>query len=415
MKYLLVNLGSLVADNFDPVEKLAKAGLGKLAFLVEEIAFGNQNQLEQFTEAFQGFPDMGQGQDGMGQHFPASAEDFLNNGGGNLAVGNIYCCFDHRKYKAFCAETIEFEIAFFGLQQAGAQVGRCGKVRKKHGKTGFGEFEKMLALPEGVVGIQAKGGEIAHWTYQAELDSLVGDGLPRNNGFDVTIKSILDGYRMGGVDHKSEGRAGSLTLVAENLALNFANTESGRGGKHHLNHLKSASDVLTWARHADVIADSAAQQGCKLIKEKGAIAERMFQGAVSLRSAIYDINAAFVAGRKPGETSLKALIAEHRETLRNAKLLQQGTRYGWSWNPDDDLAAAILGPIAEAAINLLTQQDRSRIKQCKGMHCGWLFLDTTKNNSRCWCDMRVCGNRSKIKAMRMRNRHANLSQYRLVP
>ena len=273
----------------------------------------------------------------------------------------------------------------------------------------------MFALPEGIVGIQAKGGEIAHWTYQTELDSLLGYGFAANNGFDVTIKSILDGYIMGSVDHKSEGRAGSLTLAAENLALNFANTESGRGGEHHLNHLKSAADVLTWARHADVITDSAAQQGHGLVKEKKALAERIFQGAVSLRSAIYDINAAFVAGREPGEISLKALIAEHCETLRGAKLLQQGSRYDWSWNPDDDLAAAILGPIAEAAIGLLTRQEKSRIKQCRGMHCGWLFLDTTKNNSRCWCDMRVCGNRSKIKAMRMRNRHANLSQYRLVP
>ena len=402
MKYLSVNLGSLVADNFDPVEKLAKAGLGKLALLVEEIALGNQNQLEPFTEAFEGLADIGQGQDGMGQHFPASAEDFLNNKGGNLAVGNIYCCFDHRKYKAFCAETIELEIAFFGLQQAGAQVVGCGIIGKKCGKAGFGELKKVFALPEGIVGIQAKGGEIAHWTYQTELDSLLGAGFARNNGFDVTIKSILDGYKMGGVGHKSEGRAGSLTLVAENLALNFANTESGRDGEHHLNHLKSASDVLTWARHADVITDSAAQQGHGLVKEQKALAERLFQGAVSLRSAIYDINAAFVAGRQPGEISLKALIAEHHGALRNAKLLQQGTRYGWSWNPDDDLAAAVLGPIAEAAIDLLARQDRSRIKQCKGVHCGWLFLDTTKNNSRCWCDMRVCGNRSKIRAMRKR-------------
>lgn len=207
---------------------------------------------------------------------------------------------------------------------------------------------------------------------------------------------------MGGMDHRSEGRAGSLTLVAEDLALNFANTESGRGGAHHLNHIKSAADVLNWARHAEVITDSVAQAGQALVKDRKAVAARMFQGAVSLRAAIYEINAAFVAGHAPAEASLKALASEHCESLRSARLLPHDSGYGWSWNPDDDLAAAVLGPIAEAAIRLLTRQDRSRIKQCKGLHCGWLFFDTTKNNSRCWCDMRVCGNRSKIRAMRKR-------------
>ena len=116
VKYLPVGLWSLVADNFDALEEFAQTGLGELALLVEEIALGNQNQLEPFAETFEGFPDMGQGQDGVGQHFAARAEDFLNNGGRNLAIRDGNGGFDHRKYKAFGAETIEFEIAPFGLQ-----------------------------------------------------------------------------------------------------------------------------------------------------------------------------------------------------------------------------------------------------------------------------------------------------------
>ena len=52
---------------------------------------------------------------------------------------------------------------------------------------------------------------------------------------------------------------------------------------------------------------------------------------------------------------------------------------------------------ALSALTLLTQADLSRIKQCQGDHCGWLFLDTTKNKSRRWCEMEVCGNRAKQK------------------
>jgi len=36
--------------------------------------------------------------------------------------------------------------------------------------------------------------------------------------------------------------------------------------------------------------------------------------------------------------------------------------------------------------------------------CRWLFLDTSKNHTRRWCDMKVCGNR--IKARRFKALHA---------
>jgi predicted RNA-binding Zn ribbon-like protein len=220
---------------------------------------------------------------------------------------------------------------------------------------------------------------------------------------------------VGKSDHKSEGRAGSLTLVAGDLALNFANTESGRGGDHHLNHLKSAADVLTWAQHADVIKGPDAERGHKLIQEQKQLADSFFRRAASLRQAVYELNACLVKGIQPREDNLEVLAGHYCEALSHGKLRSQERRYAWSWRSDDDLAAAVLGPIAEAAINLLTRQDKSRIKQCGGNHCGWLFFDTSKNNSRCWCDMRVCGNRSKVKAMRARKRQATEPEIRSAP
>ena len=46
---------------------------------------------------------------------------------------------------------------------------------------------------------------------------------------------------------------------------------------------------------------------------------------------------------------------------------------------------------------LLQQADLARVKQCAGEKCGWLFFDATKNKSRRWCEMEVCGNRAKQK------------------
>jgi predicted RNA-binding Zn ribbon-like protein len=46
-----------------------------------------------------------------------------------------------------------------------------------------------------------------------------------------------------------------------------------------------------------------------------------------------------------------------------------------------------------SALRLLAQSETERLKICG--HCGWLFIDRSKNRSRIWCDMAVCGNRTK--------------------
>ena len=200
-------------------------------------------------------------------------------------------------------------------------------------------------------------------------------------------------------DHRLPNRAGSLHLLGGNLALDFANTESGRNGSQHLNHIQSAADVIIWARHAAVIDDVTAAAAQSALKEN---LTGLFAEGLALRQTIYEINATLAAGRTPAPKSMQALAHTHGKTLQSAVLVAKNGKYSWAWRPNDELADAILGPIAQAALVLLMQQDHARIKQCHGNHCGWLFYDSTKNNSRRWCDMSVCGNRSKIRALRKR-------------
>jgi predicted RNA-binding Zn ribbon-like protein len=50
---------------------------------------------------------------------------------------------------------------------------------------------------------------------------------------------------------------------------------------------------------------------------------------------------------------------------------------------------------ARSALRLITLPEPDRLKICP--NCGWLFLDRSKNKSRAWCDMAVCGNRAKAR------------------
>ena len=45
-----------------------------------------------------------------------------------------------------------------------------------------------------------------------------------------------------------------------------------------------------------------------------------------------------------------------------------------------------------------------RLKVCPADTCQWAFYDASRNRSAVWCDMRVCGNRAKVRGFRERTR-----------
>lgn len=51
--------------------------------------------------------------------------------------------------------------------------------------------------------------------------------------------------------------------------------------------------------------------------------------------------------------------------------------------------------LAVSALSLLPPERSARIRICA--NCDWLFVDESRNRSRIWCDMNVCGNRRKAK------------------
>jgi predicted RNA-binding Zn ribbon-like protein len=58
---------------------------------------------------------------------------------------------------------------------------------------------------------------------------------------------------------------------------------------------------------------------------------------------------------------------------------------GWDGIADDLLPAVL----ALAGV-------RDRIRTCGNPLCRWLFVDRSRNGSRVWCEMAVCGNRMKV-------------------
>lgn len=201
-------------------------------------------------------------------------------------------------------------------------------------------------------------------------------------------------------------RAGSLDLIADDLALNFANTESGRGFPSHQNHFREAVNVVEWLVHAKALPVEEANLLRKRVAENVDLAADLLAQAGALRAAVHDIGVALGHHAKPPEAALASLSALHARCVAEAELAPGVASYRWQWSIRASPVEAALGPIALAAVRLFTEGDFHRIRECGGHACGWLFYDRSKNNRRRWCEMEVCGNRAKQKRLAARRREA---------
>jgi predicted RNA-binding Zn ribbon-like protein len=64
----------------------------------------------------------------------------------------------------------------------------------------------------------------------------------------------------------------------------------------------------------------------------------------------------------------------------------------------DGALAQLLIPVAEST----SDGTWARVKACRAEDCRWAFYDGSRNRSGRWCDMAVCGNRTKVRAYRQR-------------
>lgn len=62
---------------------------------------------------------------------------------------------------------------------------------------------------------------------------------------------------------------------------------------------------------------------------------------------------------------------------------------------DPQTPIALEAALALSALSLMSHDNLRRLRICR--NCNWLFLDRSRNGSRLWCDMAVCGNRQKAK------------------
>ena len=197
------------------------------------------------------------------------------------------------------------------------------------------------------------------------------------------------------------GPARVFEFTGGELCLDFANTVSHRTDvERRSDGLVSFGDLLEWSRQAGTIS-AADYLGWKRAAGRSPVAaRRTFARAVALREAIYHAMSAHCAGRSIPRSALDtigreaAIAAGHRHIVTVAG---RGSAFGWSWEATAARLDRAIWPIAWSAADLMTSARVHQVRECALETCGWLFVDTSRNQTRRWCDMRVCGNRAKVR------------------
>jgi predicted RNA-binding Zn ribbon-like protein len=203
--------------------------------------------------------------------------------------------------------------------------------------------------------------------------------------------------------HGPDSRAGRLTLLAGVLCLNFVNTTSGRGTDHRIEHLLRFEHLLAWARHAGTVEEEVVLEFAAQMPGEQAD-RRAVRQAIVLRESLHAIFHAVIARRPPPAPALAEFNSILARAMAAAAIEHSPSGYVWRWPVGVTDPERLLWPVVRSAAELLTTGELNRIGFCPGINCGWMFLDTSRNGRRRWCEMEVCGSRAKMRRYHMRHR-----------
>lgn len=181
-------------------------------------------------------------------------------------------------------------------------------------------------------------------------------------------------------------------FLADNLALDFINSEYGMGEQHQ-DHLADDHSVMSWLQQAGLLPEG------KLPPPPSGLLTLARQLRACARTVVH-------AAMQGAETDLQ-VINQILETGRPIKELtwdKQAKALRITTRRRDHSPASLLEPVADALATLVTHDKFEYVRQCEAHDCVLLFHDLTKSHRRRWCSMATCGNRMKVAAFRSRNK-----------
>jgi predicted RNA-binding Zn ribbon-like protein len=185
-------------------------------------------------------------------------------------------------------------------------------------------------------------------------------------------------------------------LVAAHPALDFINTLDWRfreSGSEEL--LQTYSDLIHFTEQSNLLTSGQKQHLLSTVTNRKAA--KVLASSRELREALADAVYSALESRPPAAAQLKTLELHFQATRLHQRLLWKNSRLEWSFIEPEGAPELPLWLLALSASDLITSEAMLKVRACDNHECQWLFLDTSKNHTKRWCDMKVCGNRMKAR------------------
>lgn len=129
-----------------------------------------------------------------------------------------------------------------------------------------------------------------------------------------------------------------------------------------------------------------------------------------LRTLVRSVAERLDGGRAPTRTQVAAINRAMRDGLHYhaLRVTDAGGGATFTMRPVGDELDQARSAVAGSLAHYLAEHDHDRLRLCASETCRWLFVDRSPSGRRRWCDMRVCGNRAKVRRHRARGQTASV-------
>jgi predicted RNA-binding Zn ribbon-like protein len=192
-------------------------------------------------------------------------------------------------------------------------------------------------------------------------------------------------------------------LTAGVLCLDFINTLDDRPSGQPKELINFYLDLLHFGEDTKILDPVQVRnlsESCA-----SAPAQRVLKQALALREALFAIFSATMNKSPAPPDALDTLNQCLRAAADHSRLVESKRHFSWSF-VDCLSCEAVLWPIARSSADLLISDQLQFVRACSSKTCQWFFLDTSKNHRRRWCDMKLCGNRAKVRRFYERQKRA---------
>ena len=166
--------------------------------------------------------------------------------------------------------------------------------------------------------------------------------------------------------------------------------------------LQDFGDVVRFAEQTGLMDASEIRKLLRGVPESNA--EKVVKGVRELREAAAEVLYAAVDGKQPSAAAVKRLELCFADAEEQRELRWDGEKLTWMLRQASSLPELPLWLLSLSTAAFMTSERMRLLRECGNPECRWLFVDSSKNHTRRWCDMKICGNRMKARRFKAQMR-----------